>query len=875
MSGNNYGAGWTGTIERIGGEYFFGRADVYATREKTWRRIKLAQTKFTDTKGKLLEDEPGKPCYIGFGMHLRCWDLMRNMCGSLLHQPQLLFDICRSFPQRRNLLYGHGYGGLYEQPCVDPIPYLSREDSPWVPVESSERICKMIDSAPQDPNDLTKIFDVFKTNFKIPLSATEERASAATQSGQQNGPQGVPQGAQQGTRPRFIQLETMIQDFQQNYVPVSLNANQPNTKQEPLHGDEQDVELDLEQGDQPNWEQISEQARQQDRDLRQNIDLFSQEICRKWTKHLSRQFDEKSLEKFLTRFTTGDLIFFAERLAFQFSRRELRLYSLKFTRQALQLFVDQYETILRTRGYAEPGVATLHNRLIAYQDHLRGVQRVFEDKYYQRLPQQLKEWEYKRPTRLLSQKEIRDTVRQLLQHYFQGALLPAPKLLELSARRHCGIHHVALLERHCTRTDRPRGHRPEERASRDNVSPAKRSLGSSSRGKASLGNTSFDGDVADDASPGKRPRPNASFDDNSVDHDSLANLSLGNHSQGDASFDHDALANGSLADQAPTSPSTQCHNDIFTRFPPEILGMILIQLSTEDMVHVKLASRAFNNLPVPDSFWMARFELSQELGYVFEAHRYRHERTLRGRWKCIYDVVRREIEEPLLFDTDTPQMANRRRIWDNAMWLKKLMKHKRDSVLQGQPVRSFWEPSAPKASRLAWTLAERWIVRECQDFTEGARALFLRGCTVPARMTAVHVSTTDILGEEYVCGLRFEVQGKWPDSVIGYRNSQSETRILSEPEGCFVFAFHLAMGKRGIRGLAVEDTASGLVSDWAGTHDGVPKHKLIFPDYHKRGHVPVHFLGGFDVSSIMPFCMKFPLFTRYLQPVPRYSLLTI
>lgn len=281
--------------------------------------------------------------------------------------------------------------------------------------------------------------------------------------------------------------------------------------------------------------------------------------------------------------------------------------------------------------------------------------------------------------------------------------------------------------------------------------------------------------------------------------------------------------------------------DPFGKLPVEILQLILDVLSSEDVVSVKQSSRPFQYTPLADTFWRSRFEPGREFGHIFEEKDYFRFRN--GEWKTIYHKFRTL--------NLTPTLVNRKRIWTLAEVLGGLLSTKRNvSQCFGTPLRSYFEATAQQMEEDgSWMKASRCLRAFNEDFDTGSRTLFARAIVVPQNLDGILISTVEVLGNTYICGMRLQ-HSEGPAIRLGYVRPGAETlctwRTGKRPTS-FV-GLHLAQGQRGIHGLAIVSSKNGL-SDWVGEHYRIPKRRLVSVARHSRTTNSITMIeGGFDVS---------------------------
>lgn len=298
---------------------------------------------------------------------------------------------------------------------------------------------------------------------------------------------------------------------------------------------------------------------------------------------------------------------------------------------------------------------------------------------------------------------------------------------------------------------------------------------------------------------------------------------------------------------SPAQPREPCMTagtgvlDPFRKVPVEILQLILGVLSSQDVVSVKQSSRSFQYTPLGDTFWRSRFEPGREFESIFEAQDYFQTRN--GQWKTIYHKFKALNR--------TPALVNRERIWTLAEVLSDLLSTKLNlSQCFGTPLRSYFEPTAHQLEEDGfWLKASRCLRAFNEDFDTGSRTLFARAIVIPQNIDGILISTVEVLGKTYICGLRFQ-HSEGPAIGLGYIRPGTETlctwRSGTRPSS-FV-GFHLAQGQRGIHGLAIVSSKDGL-SDWVGEHYHIPKRRLVSVACHSRTTNGITMIeGGFDVS---------------------------
>jgi hypothetical protein len=283
--------------------------------------------------------------------------------------------------------------------------------------------------------------------------------------------------------------------------------------------------------------------------------------------------------------------------------------------------------------------------------------------------------------------------------------------------------------------------------------------------------------------------------------------------------------------------------DIFTNLPTEILCMILVCLPSMDAARLRLASRTFANVTLPDLFWHSRFSPEREFHHVFEARQYS---SRAGGWRQLFESVK-SIQM-------SPGMVERKRIWHLGLSLHSVLQMLSDVKCEGAPIRSFFEPSSPPSElrHATWVTASRALRAPQDQYSVGSRSLFERELKLPppGKTRAIFISTIDLFGRCYISGIRIlDLDGK--SFSLGYRHQKRET-LISQTEVVqhHWVGFSFAQDQRGIRGLALVFQGERM-SQWVGEHLNIPRRLLLTRN---MGLDPVEALhGGFDVSCNLSY----------------------
>ncbi|SPO06519.1 uncharacterized protein DNG_09209 [Cephalotrichum gorgonifer] len=288
--------------------------------------------------------------------------------------------------------------------------------------------------------------------------------------------------------------------------------------------------------------------------------------------------------------------------------------------------------------------------------------------------------------------------------------------------------------------------------------------------------------------------------------------------------------------------------DIFSKLPEEILSLIYQNLPSPDVARLRESSRICATATLRDSFWRSRFEPGHEFDYILGPDQ--DPESVAGQWKSLY-VFTKAVQ-------DTPEIANRRRIWGLAWSLHCLVAVSSGATLHGDEVASGdWRH---------WITASRSLCSLESSFTTGSRAFRTRTLDVPLS-ARIFVSFVKIYGTAYVSGLRLECESDshTTSSSLGYIHSE----ILVSENAIAIASFLLAHGERGICGIAVL-SATGALSPWVGDHEDIPKRRLVLDASSGTEGIIRYLKGGFDISAPPRSVIWYPD-----VPEPHYSIIGI
>ncbi|KAH6983045.1 hypothetical protein BKA56DRAFT_482558 [Ilyonectria sp. MPI-CAGE-AT-0026] len=256
-------------------------------------------------------------------------------------------------------------------------------------------------------------------------------------------------------------------------------------------------------------------------------------------------------------------------------------------------------------------------------------------------------------------------------------------------------------------------------------------------------------------------------------------------------------------------------SDLFNSLPAEILCKIIIDLRSQDVHALRLASRACANVWLPEAFWASRFLEDGEYHHIFEAQHINFKS-----WEQLHFTVR-------MVSQICPNLKNRKRIWELATRLHDQLADMPHVPCMGRPLHGYFE-RADERDKLPWLTASRGLRGPGEPFQDGCRALRSRKVHIQtrSRVTKVFVSFCRLLGGDFICGLRFE-QEYGQNTSLGYIRADREVPITfpaSQPrESAFTISeFQLALHLEGVKAISVL-TDDGASSSWVGDHEGIPK----------------------------------------------------
>lgn len=191
--------------------------------------------------------------------------------------------------------------------------------------------------------------------------------------------------------------------------------------------------------------------------------------------------------------------------------------------------------------------------------------------------------------------------------------------------------------------------------------------------------------------------------------------------------------------------------DPLSRLPPELVGQVLVELQSEDVCNLRLASRPVAVASFPDNlsqeFWKSRFASDMEMGFVF-ALQTPHALGTGVDWRGLYGFLQASLRDATL----DPVLLNKRRIWmcvgHTSESLVSLLKDERRNW------GAWWTPiGGPQleSNESKWTGP---IVQSPSSVLSSNQQLLLPVSSAIQSQHRVSVSFIPFNCRRYVCGLR-------------------------------------------------------------------------------------------------------------------------
>ncbi|KAL3602275.1 hypothetical protein FPOAC2_06576 [Fusarium poae] len=254
-------------------------------------------------------------------------------------------------------------------------------------------------------------------------------------------------------------------------------------------------------------------------------------------------------------------------------------------------------------------------------------------------------------------------------------------------------------------------------------------------------------------------------------------------------------------------------SDTFAKFPNEILFLIVEHLTLDDVTLLKQASRTIANLELPAGFWRNMFQAGQTFDYIIEAQQYSQ-----VAWRSVCRAIKTVINSGA---SHHYAIWLRKHSWGMSRLLHQSLEamHDQSACLGDNPL-SLGESNAPRNSD-DWVTV-RCVQRfPCDTVDQGSILIQIRVLSLPTPIHEIYVSTVELFGRRYICGLKVVDESNNGYS-IGFQHYQS-IEIVTGIQG--ITGFDVAIDQRGIRGLSIVDKNASK-SQWIGDHEDIPKQKL-------------------------------------------------
>ncbi|KAL1956055.1 hypothetical protein VTO42DRAFT_7650 [Malbranchea cinnamomea] len=253
--------------------------------------------------------------------------------------------------------------------------------------------------------------------------------------------------------------------------------------------------------------------------------------------------------------------------------------------------------------------------------------------------------------------------------------------------------------------------------------------------------------------------------------------------------------------------------DCFAELPVEICEEILIQLSSRDVVNLRMASRSFARISLSEYFWKSRFSPGFEREYIFEARLFDPGTgATQCGWKALYHRTNLNV-------VPSRGLANRRRIWESCRSLV--------DVLKSEPLDATEPTGLEDTGEWPWRGVSGDAAPISQVFwypSAACRVFKERAVRLPSEILEMLVSTVTFCHKVYITGLQIVAQGQ-PNTALGYIVPGRERVLNLRGDGGkpgVVTGFITAVDASGIRGFRVT-LLDGRVSEWVGQSDEIPK----------------------------------------------------
>ncbi|KAK2749884.1 hypothetical protein FQN57_005300 [Myotisia sp. PD_48] len=269
--------------------------------------------------------------------------------------------------------------------------------------------------------------------------------------------------------------------------------------------------------------------------------------------------------------------------------------------------------------------------------------------------------------------------------------------------------------------------------------------------------------------------------------------------------------------------------DTFVILPVELREEILCLLKSDDVVNIRLASRSFASIKLPQKFWRSRFSAGFEKHHIFEPRMREGGGSRRYDWKLLYD--RTNKLGPGVFG-----LRFRKGIWE--------MNEPLASLLTSQIEKGdVYSDEMKEHNHIIWRTAEYRDQTKTYPPSFGKEPFHKNyAMRLPGALTQISILIISFRGLQYVSGIRIYPKNQ-EAIMIGYAHGGHRV-ILDIPcdeSGSLlpITGFKLGIDGLGIRGIQV--LAGDHISQWAGDHENVSLTQLLCMDE------PItHFKARFD-----------------------------
>ncbi|KAI5918233.1 hypothetical protein F4810DRAFT_715687 [Camillea tinctor] len=252
-------------------------------------------------------------------------------------------------------------------------------------------------------------------------------------------------------------------------------------------------------------------------------------------------------------------------------------------------------------------------------------------------------------------------------------------------------------------------------------------------------------------------------------------------------------------------------NDSFAILPFELKEMLLTYLNSEDVAHLRLASREMAAVSLSQHFFQSRFWPGQEFEVAFDGLHLTPSDKRKTDWKHLYHEMKKRRNGNMVFLGE----RNRQRIWKQTIkpLVAAMDRLSEMSELKGS---SEWKLDLELEGEADWKLikSQRSINNESSNELR-RRVLRAEVELPPAIVEAVYISFMSFFGTRHITGLRISFYGG-EEAEIGYISTRSEEKLRA---GGFLEGLHAAVAEYGIRAFALRTSQLSEFLEWAGDFD--------------------------------------------------------